>query len=167
MLGYVNIDNKGVAGIERYVDEVVGVESVQGATLAERPPVRLSLDIGVQHAVEAELADAVDRYEAKGAAGVVLDVTTGEVLASASLPAVDPAKPNLDKDRNDKIAGSTFELGSVFKTLTVAMAIDQALVTPGDDHRRAQGARRRTLHHQGSASAAPTALRGGDLPAFL
>ncbi len=130
VLGYVNIDNKGVAGIERYVDEVVGVESVQGATLAERPPVRLSLDIGVQHAVEAELADAVDRFKAKGAAGVVLDVTTGEVLASASLPAVDPAKPNLDKDRNDKIAGSTFELGSVFKTLTVAMAIDQALVTP-------------------------------------
>ncbi len=86
VLGYVNIDNKGVAGIERYVDEVVGVELVQGATLAERPPVRLSIDIGVQHAVEAELADAVTRYEAQGAAGVVLDVTTGEVMASASLP---------------------------------------------------------------------------------
>ena len=50
MLGYVNVDNKGVAGIERYVDDVVGVESVQGATLAERAPVRLSIDIGVQHA---------------------------------------------------------------------------------------------------------------------
>jgi len=130
VIGYVNIDNKGVAGIERYVDEVVGVESVQGATLAERPPVRLSLDIGVQYAVEAEIADAVDRYQANGAAGLVLDVASGEVLASASLPAVDPAKPNLDKDRNDKIAGSTYELGSVFKMLTVAMAIDQALVTP-------------------------------------
>jgi cell division protein FtsI (penicillin-binding protein 3) len=130
VIGYVNIDNKGVAGIERYVDEVVGVESVQGATLAERPPVRLSLDIGVQHAVEAELAGAVDRYQAKGAAGIVLDVTTGEVLASASLPAIDPAHPNLEAGRLDKIAGSTFELGSVFKTLTVAMAIDQALVTP-------------------------------------
>ena len=130
VLGYVNIDNKGVAGIERYVDEVVGVESVQGATLAERPPVRLSIDIGVQHAVEAELADAVSRYKAQGAAGVVLDVTTGEVMASASLPAVDPARPNMDQERLDKIAGSTFELGSVFKTLTVAMAIDQALVTP-------------------------------------
>jgi cell division protein FtsI (penicillin-binding protein 3) len=130
VLGYVNIDNKGVAGIERYVDEVVGVESVQGATLAERPPVRLSLDIGVQHAVEAELVDAVGRYKAQGAAGVVLDVTTGEVMASASLPGVDPAKPNMDQDRLDKIAGSTFELGSVFKMLTVAMAIDQALATP-------------------------------------
>ncbi|WP_291006083.1 penicillin-binding protein 2 [Hyphomicrobium sp.] len=132
VLGYVNIDNKGVAGIERYVDEVVGVESVQGATLAERPPVRLSLDIGVQHAMEAELAGAVDRYQAKGAAGIVLDVTTGELLASASLPAVDPARPNmsLEPERLDKVAGSTFELGSVFKTLTLAMAIDRALASP-------------------------------------
>lgn len=132
VIGYVNIDNKGVAGIERYVDEMIGVEAVQGATLAERAPVRLSLDMGVQHAVEAELAGAMDRYEAQGAAGIVLDVATGEVLASASLPEVDPAHPNmsLDPARLDKVAGSTFELGSVFKIATIAMAIDAALVTP-------------------------------------
>jgi len=132
VIGYVNIDNKGVAGIERYVDEVVGVESVQAATIAERPPVRLSIDIGVQHAVEAELASAVERFEAKGAAAIVLDVTNGEVLASASLPTVDPARPgmSLEPGNLDKISSSTFELGSVFKTLTVAMALDRALVTP-------------------------------------
>ncbi len=132
LIGYVNIDNKGVAGIERYLDEVVGVESVQGATLAERPPVRLSIDIGVQHAVEAELADAVRRFGAQGAAGIVLDVNSGEVLASASLPAVDPGHPNMSLEAGnlDKVSGSTFELGSVFKTLTVAMALDAALVTP-------------------------------------
>jgi cell division protein FtsI (penicillin-binding protein 3) len=130
VLGYVNIDNKGVSGIERYVDDIVGVEAVQSATRAERPPVRLSLDIGVQHAVEAELADAVKRYEAQGAAGIVLDVDTGEIVASASLPEVDPARPNMDSARADKISGSTFELGSVFKTLTIAMAIDQVLATP-------------------------------------
>jgi cell division protein FtsI (penicillin-binding protein 3) len=132
LIGYVNIDNKGVAGIERYVDEVVGVESVQGATLAERPPVRLSIDIGVQHAVEAELADAVKRFEAQGAAGIVIDVNNGEVLASASLPAVDPSQPNmsLEAANLDKVSGSTFELGSVFKTMTIAMALDAALATP-------------------------------------
>jgi cell division protein FtsI (penicillin-binding protein 3) len=131
VLGYVNIDNRGVAGMERYVDEVVGVEAVQGATLAERAPVRLSLDIGVQHAVETELASAIARYQAKGAAGIVLDVGTGEVLASASFPAVDPAHPSmsLDPSRIDKVAGSTFELGSVFKTATVAMAFDDGLAT--------------------------------------
>ncbi|HWK33474.1 MAG TPA: penicillin-binding protein 2 [Hyphomicrobium sp.] len=132
VIGYVNIDNKGVAGIERYVDEVVGVESVQAAMIAERPPVRLSIDIGVQHAVEAELASAVERFEAKGAAAIVLDVTNGEVLASASLPTVDPARPgmSLEPGNLDKISSSTFELGSVFKTLTVAMALDRAQVTP-------------------------------------
>ena len=132
VIGYVNIDNKGVAGIERYVDEVVGVESVQAAMIAERPPVRLSIDIGVQHAVEAELASAVERFEAKGAAAIVLDVTNGEVLASVSLPAVDPARPgmSLEPGNLDKISSSTFELGSVFKTLTVAMALDRAQVTP-------------------------------------
>jgi cell division protein FtsI (penicillin-binding protein 3) len=131
VLGYVNIDNKGVAGIERYVDDVVGVEAVQGATLAERAPVRLSLDIGVQHAVEAELESAVERYEAKGAAGIVLDVNTGEILASASMPEVDPAFPamSLEPRRLDRIAGSTYELGSVFKTATVAMALDSGLVS--------------------------------------
>jgi cell division protein FtsI (penicillin-binding protein 3) len=131
VLGYVNIDNKGVAGIERYVDEVVGVEAVQEASLAERAPVRLSLDIGVQHAVEAELESAVRRYEAKGAAGIVLDVASGEILASASLPEVDPAYPamSLEPRRVDKVAGSTFELGSVFKTMTVAMVLDAGLAS--------------------------------------
>lgn len=131
-IGYVNIDNKGVAGIERYVDEVVGVDAVHTATIADRPPVRLSIDVGVQHAVEAELADAIKRYKAKGAAALVMDVNTGEMLASASLPTVDPARPStsLDAAFADKISSGTFELGSVFKTLTMAMALDQQLVTP-------------------------------------
>jgi len=126
VLGYVNVDNRGVAGIERYVDESIGVDTVQSATLTERAPVRLSLDLGVQHAVESELADAMRRFEAKGAAGLVLDTNSGEVLASASFPEVDPARPttSLETARADKIAGSTFELGSVFKTVTLAMALE-------------------------------------------
>jgi len=126
VLGSVNIDNRGVAGIEHYVDDSVGVDAVQAATLTERAPVRLSLDLGVQHAVESELEDAMRRFEAKGAAGLVLDVNTGEVLASASFPEVDPGRPSmsLDTARADKIAGSTFELGSVFKTVTLALALE-------------------------------------------
>ncbi len=131
VLGYVNIDNKGVSGIERYLDEVVGVESVHGATLTERAPVRLSLDIGVQHAVEEELANALRRFGARGAAGTVIDIDTGEILASASLPDVDPARPSmsLDPTRVDKVTGSTFELGSVFKIVTVAMALENEIVS--------------------------------------
>ena len=80
----------------------------------------------------AELADAVKRFEAQGAAGIVIDVSNGEVLASASLPAVDPSQPNmsLEAANLDKVSGSTFELGSVFKTMTIAMALDAALATP-------------------------------------
>lgn len=132
LLGYVNIDNKGVAGIERYIDDKVGVEAVQGAALIDRAPVRLSIDMGVQHAVEAELEQAIREYEARGAAGLVLDVQTGEVLASASFPQVDPARPSmsLDPSRADKVSGGTYELGSIFKTVTVAMALEAGQVTP-------------------------------------
>ncbi len=131
-LGYVDVDNRGVTGIERYIDEKVGVDPVHSAVLSNRPPVRLSLDIGVQHALEDELDDAVRRYETDGAAGVVLNILTGEVLASASLPRIDPAwaKQALDDKHIDRMTGGTYELGSVFKTLTLAMAFDEGLARP-------------------------------------
>ncbi|MFT3733212.1 MAG: penicillin-binding protein 2 [Hyphomicrobium sp.] len=132
VLGYVDVDNRGVAGIERYIDEKVGVDPVHSAVLSSRPPVRLSLDIGVQHALEDELDDAVRLYKTDGAAGVVLNIKTGEILASASLPQVDPTWPSgaLDKTHIDRMAGGTYELGSVFKTLTLAMAFDEGLARP-------------------------------------
>ena len=125
-LGSVDVDNKGLAAIERYVDEVVGLEPVHSATPTDRPPVRLSLDLGVQHALDDELADASRRYRARGAAAVVLDVVSGEVLAAASLPGVDPSRSVevLDAGRLDKLAGGTYELGSIYKTMTIAMALD-------------------------------------------
>ncbi|HML30717.1 MAG TPA: penicillin-binding protein 2, partial [Hyphomicrobium sp.] len=93
VLGYTDVDNRGVAGIERYIDQKVGVDPVHSAVLSSRPPVRLSLDIGVQHALEDELDDGIRDYKAEGAAGIVLNIKTGEILASASLPRVDPAWP--------------------------------------------------------------------------
>lgn len=126
VLGSVNIDNRGASGIERTIDETVGVEPTHGAPSNVGLPVRLSLDLGVQHAIEDELKAAMVRYESKGAAGLVMDVRTGEMLASASLPGLDPSQPTevLDPARIDKIQGGTYELGSIFKILTVAMALD-------------------------------------------
>ncbi len=131
VLGAVNVDNKGVAGIEKHIDDVIGVDAVHGAELSARAPVRLSLDIGVQHTLEDELETAVRRYHTKGAAGLVLDIRSGEILASASLPRTDPSRPmmGLDPSRLDKISGGTYELGSVFKTMTVAMALDEGTAT--------------------------------------
>jgi len=132
VLGAVNVDNRGLSGIEKYIDDSVGTDPVHAAALSTRMPVRLSLDIGVQHALEDELEDAEKTYRTAGAAGVVLNVKTGEVLASASLPKVDPSWPAQARDDKylDRMTAGTYELGSVFKTLTIAMAFDEGLARP-------------------------------------
>jgi cell division protein FtsI (penicillin-binding protein 3) len=126
VVGTVNVDNKGLVGLERWLDDMGKVEAVQGTDRSEKPALRLSLDVGVQHAVSEELQTAVARYSATGAAGLVLDLISGEVLAAASLPGADPARPSdwLELRHADKLMSGTFELGSVFKTLTVAMALE-------------------------------------------
>lgn len=126
VLGAVNVDNRGAAGIERAIDETIGVEATLGTPGSLRTPVRLTLDLGVQHALDDELRAAMSRYEAKGAAGLVMDVRTGEMLASTSLPGQDPSRSSelLDPARPDKIQGGSYELGSIFKILTTAMALE-------------------------------------------
>lgn len=129
ILGHVDVDNKGIAGLERFLDESGQVEPVSAPILSYRPPVQLSIDIGVQHAVEEELAAAMATYGARAAVGLVMDVDTGEILAAASLPSVDPINPITGADSMDRLMGGTFELGSVFKMFTVAMALDSGAVT--------------------------------------
>lgn len=132
ILGAVNVDNRGTAGIERYIDDAVGVDPVSSATLSSRPPVRLSIDMGIQHALEDELERATRTYKTKSAAGLILDIKTGEVLASSSLPRIDPLFPATSNGAEyaDKNTAGTFEMGSVFKTLTLAMAFDEGIATP-------------------------------------
>ena len=127
VLGSVNIDNKGVSGVESYVDTAIGVEGVLDATRSGKAAVRLSLDLGVQHSLESELASALNRYQAAGASGLVMDVNSGEVLGSASLPAVNPSQPQLKQapEQLDRVAGGTYELGSIFKLVTLAMSLEE------------------------------------------
>ncbi|HUS97146.1 MAG TPA: penicillin-binding transpeptidase domain-containing protein, partial [Hyphomicrobiaceae bacterium] len=129
ILGLVNIYNKGLSGLEHYIDEELGVERVPVARVNTKPPVRLSIDIPAQYALEQELQSARRMYRAKAASGVVLDVATGEVAAAASVPGVDPALAEevLAKRRINRFANDVFELGSVFKTVTVAMAVELRL----------------------------------------
>lgn len=124
ILGNVDVDNKGIAGLERFLDESGLVEPVHAASLSSRAPVQLSIDIGVQHAVEEELAAAMATYRARAAVGLVMDVNSGEIVAASSLPGVDPISPSAGSETSDRLAGGTFELGSVFKMFTVAMALD-------------------------------------------
>jgi cell division protein FtsI (penicillin-binding protein 3) len=126
LVGTVNVDNRGLAGIERTLDEMGRLEPVQGTGRMQKPPLRLSLDIGVQHGLTEELKQACALYGAPAAAGLILDANTGEIVAAASLPQVDPSRPGdwRDPALADRLFGGTYELGSVFKTLTVAMALE-------------------------------------------
>ena len=126
ILGRVDIDNRGTSGIERHIDDIGASEAAHGARLSARAPVRLSLDLGVMHALDDELKGAMVRYEATGAAGVVMDVRTGEVVAAVSRPGANPASAEeaLDPARIDKVVAGTYELGSIMKLVTVAMALD-------------------------------------------
>ncbi len=136
VLGLVNIDNQGTAGMEKYVDDQ-GFAELQEAGLtvgAALQPVRLSLDLRVQHIVRDELMSAMERYQAIAAGAVVLNAKTGEVVAMSSLPDYDPNNPYnaLEKDRLNRMSAGVFEMGSTFKTFTTAMALDSEKVHLGD-----------------------------------
>ena len=132
VLGFVDVDNRGAGGIERYIDAQNLFDLTDGAGRSDRPPLALSLDLAVQHSLHAELEQAIGDYHAAAAAGLVLDVQTGEVLADVSLPdyAAGNAAASLESNSLDRIEGGTFELGSVFKTITLAMAEDAGVLKP-------------------------------------
>jgi cell division protein FtsI (penicillin-binding protein 3) len=130
-LGSVNIDNKGLSGLEKSLDESGLAEAVHAPGRSSRAPQRISIDLGVQHAVGDELERAMRTYQASAAAGLVMDARTGEIVAAASLPSVDPSRPQdaQEAERIDRVLGGSYELGSIFKLQTVAMALDAKLVT--------------------------------------
>ncbi|MCQ0989988.1 peptidoglycan D,D-transpeptidase FtsI family protein [Jiella marina] len=132
IVGHTNVDNQGTAGMEKYIDDQ-GYLALQKAGLAvdtELEPVKLAMDLRVQHIVRDEVAAAMKRYKAIAAGGLVLDVETGEVVAMTSLPDYDPNIPSqaLDKDRMNRMSAGLFEMGSTFKTFTTAMALDSGKV---------------------------------------
>jgi len=132
VIGSVNADNRGVAGIERGIDERGLSENRNSTDPGARVNVALSLDAGVQHALEQTLVDARLRYSAKAAAGLVMNCHTGELVASASLPSPDPTNPGdwLERATLDRVSGGVYELGSVFKIFTIAMALDSGTDWP-------------------------------------
>jgi len=133
VIGLVNIDNQGIAGMEKWLDRQ-GLAALHMAGLATdrlQRPVELALDLGVQYALRDELVKAREKFQAKAAAGVVLDVRTGEVVALASEPDYDPNNPREANDptRINRLTTGVYEMGSTFKVLTVAMALDSGKAT--------------------------------------
>jgi cell division protein FtsI (penicillin-binding protein 3) len=124
VIGYTDFDGRGVSGMERVLDS--RLSNAKGRA----DPVALSIDARVQAIMESEMSAAMVDQQAKGATGVVLDVHTGEVIAMASLPVYNPNKPGEgpDEARRNNVTQSVYELGSTFKPITVANALDTGVV---------------------------------------
>ena len=124
VVGYTDVDGKGNAGIERAFDEQLRDPARRGQ------PIVLSINSRIQQALEHELNDAMVKFSALGAAGVILDIHTGEVLAMTSLPQLNPnaAGQGSPEARFNRATLGVYELGSTFKPFTVAMAMDAGVV---------------------------------------
>jgi cell division protein FtsI (penicillin-binding protein 3) len=133
LIGHVNIDNQGIAGMEKWLDSngLADLHKLGFATDRQQRPVELAVDLRVQHAMRDELIAAANKFKAKAAAGLVVDVNTGEVISMVSLPDYDPNNPKqaLDPNRINRLTTGVFEMGSTFKALTIAMALDSGKVT--------------------------------------
>ena len=128
ILGITNVDNEGRSGVEWYVDQKLAPQ-LTPTSLTDRPIVKLALDLSLQHVLTEELSHAMDLYRAQAVLGLVLNVKNGEVLASASLPDFDPNRREqaAEQNRQNRVVTDVYELGSVFKSFTIAMALDQGV----------------------------------------
>jgi cell division protein FtsI (penicillin-binding protein 3) len=118
-LGYVGVDNQGLAGIEKYFDAQLEDPVV-------KEPLQLALDLRVQSILRDEIQAAITEFSAIGGIGVILDVTSGEVVAMTSLPEFDPHQPAraTDEAKFNRVTLGAYEMGSTFKTFTVAAALE-------------------------------------------
>jgi len=117
IVGYTDVDDRGIAGVESSFDD-----TLRGG----REPLRLAIDLRVQHIVRDELARQIAAFDAIGGTGVVLDVETGETIAMVSLPDFDPnVAGQVDPDtRFNRATLGVYEMGSTFKIFNTAMALD-------------------------------------------
>ncbi|MGV3552855.1 peptidoglycan D,D-transpeptidase FtsI family protein [Rhizobium sp.] len=141
LVGHVNVDNFGLAGMERYLDRQ-GLADLRelGMNRADMlVPVKLSIDLRVQNIVHDVVTRAMTDYKAQAAGAVILDVETGEVLAMVSVPDYDPNQPSrnlpdgtVDKEYEkgwfNRMSNATFEMGSTFKSFTLAMGIEDGKI---------------------------------------
>ncbi len=121
VLGLTDVDGQGIAGVEKTFNRDLG----DGAG------VRLSIDLRIQNALRDELSAAVREFRAVGAAGLVLDVHTGELLATVSLPDFDPNAPGADDADGlfNRVTTGVYEMGSTFKLFTIAMGLDTGVTS--------------------------------------
>jgi len=118
IVGYTDVDGGGLAGVERSMDEMLK----RGGT-----PVKLTIDVRYQHALRRAIAKSMQDFSAKGAAGVIVDVQSGDILAAVSAPDFDPQEAGNAPDdaKFNRFALGVYEMGSTFKTFSTAVLLDQ------------------------------------------
>ena len=124
ILGQIDNDNYGISGVEKYFDKNLKDKS------KKNEPLVLSLDNNLQYIVKSELNKSIDTFKVSGAAGLLMNANTGEVLSLVSLPDYNINKRTniVDKNYTNKITKGLYELGSVFKTFTVALALHEKIL---------------------------------------
>jgi len=149
VLGYVDIDEKGLGGIEYQLESSIRSKAARMLILtdarnrwyesADKTPeagsgVVLTLDENIQFIAEKELATAIEQTHAKAGTVVVQDPSNGEILAMASWPTFNPNAPagTAPEARMNRAVGALYEPGSVFKIVTLSAAIDQGITTPDE-----------------------------------
>ena len=124
ILGQIDSDNYGVSGVEKFFDKELKDQSLM------KKPLELTLDSNLQYIIKDELDSSLKIFKADGAAGLLLDSSNGEILSLVSLPDfnINSRKNLKDKNYMNKITKSIYELGSIFKTFTIALAIDKEIL---------------------------------------
>ena len=126
IIGQVDYDNFGISGVEKYFDR-----ELKDKQLKDKP-LQLTLDSNIQYIVNKELNNGIKTFNATGAAALLMDVNNGDIISLVSLPNYNINQRETIKDKKyiNKVTKGVYELGSIFKTFTVALAIDNNLVTP-------------------------------------
>ncbi len=127
-VGYVDLDSIGTAGIEKYLDDQGALYTASLADPATQTasPAQISTDTRVQFALTDEIENAIKKFNAIAGGGIVIDITTGEIVALVSLPDFNPNQEDkkFSKQQANMMTSGVFELGSVIKAVTFAMAFD-------------------------------------------
>tara|TARA_X000001036_G_C20691716_1_gene809641 strand:+ start:3500 stop:5227 length:1728 start_codon:yes stop_codon:yes gene_type:complete len=126
VIGQVDYDNYGISGVEKYFDK-----ELKDKNFSIKPLI-LTLDTNIQHLISKELNEALVTFKSKGGASLLMDVENGDILSLVSLPNFDINKRADVKDKKyiNKITKGVYELGSIFKTFTIALALDNDIVKP-------------------------------------
>ena len=124
IIGQVDYDNYGISGIEKFYDRELRDKNKLNQ------PLKLTLDSNIQHIINKELNKAIKTFDATGGGALLMDVNNGDILSLVSLPNFNINKRTNIKDKKyiNKITKGVYELGSIFKTFTIALALDHKLV---------------------------------------